>query len=311
MRWPASRNSHWQASGGVRDAADLAALAAVGVAAAVSGKALLEDRIDFEELRPFLPNASSPASTSATARSSRACGSAITASSVTSSSLPRAIATKARTSSCSTTSPRARKAARWIASGSTAWRAVLDIPFCVAGGIRSVADAEAVLECRRREDLRQLPCPGRPGPHRCAGSAIRLAMRGGGHRQPDDSGRLPRLSVHGRSRPLRAIRAATRSNGRARCRSAARARSCSTAWQATACAVATTSSSCSAVRAHLLRAAGRVRRRRRAAALPGGVRERGRRCHARRQRVPQRHDRHPRSEARAASRTASRCGHEP
>lgn len=51
----------WQASGGVRDAADLAALARTGVAAAVSGKALLEERIRPEELRPFLPDASSPA----------------------------------------------------------------------------------------------------------------------------------------------------------------------------------------------------------------------------------------------------------
>jgi phosphoribosylformimino-5-aminoimidazole carboxamide ribotide isomerase len=59
----------WQASGGVRDAADLTALAHSGVAAAVSGKALLEERIRSEELRPFLPNASSPASTSATVRS--------------------------------------------------------------------------------------------------------------------------------------------------------------------------------------------------------------------------------------------------
>jgi len=59
----------WQASGGVRDAADLAALDGIGMAAAVSGKALLEQRITSEELRPFLPNASSPASTSATARS--------------------------------------------------------------------------------------------------------------------------------------------------------------------------------------------------------------------------------------------------
>jgi phosphoribosylformimino-5-aminoimidazole carboxamide ribotide isomerase len=47
----------WQASGGVRDAADLAALAALGLTAAVSGKALLEERITLEELRPFLPNA--------------------------------------------------------------------------------------------------------------------------------------------------------------------------------------------------------------------------------------------------------------
>ena len=59
----------WQASGGVRDAADLTALACSGVAAAVSGKALLEERITPEELQPFLPDASFPASTSATARS--------------------------------------------------------------------------------------------------------------------------------------------------------------------------------------------------------------------------------------------------
>jgi phosphoribosylformimino-5-aminoimidazole carboxamide ribotide isomerase len=59
----------WQASGGVRDAADLAALARLGVAAAVSGKALLEQRITHEELRPFLPDASFPVSTSATAGS--------------------------------------------------------------------------------------------------------------------------------------------------------------------------------------------------------------------------------------------------
>ena len=59
----------WQASGGVREAADLAALARIGAAAAVSGKALLEERIKPEELRQFFPDASSPASTSATDRS--------------------------------------------------------------------------------------------------------------------------------------------------------------------------------------------------------------------------------------------------
>jgi phosphoribosylformimino-5-aminoimidazole carboxamide ribotide isomerase len=47
----------WQASGGVRDARDLAALAALGVAAAISGKALLEGRFTTEELQPFLPAA--------------------------------------------------------------------------------------------------------------------------------------------------------------------------------------------------------------------------------------------------------------
>lgn len=59
----------WQASGGVRDAADLAALARIGVAATVCGKALQEKRIAHQELQPFLPDASSPASTLNTARS--------------------------------------------------------------------------------------------------------------------------------------------------------------------------------------------------------------------------------------------------
>jgi phosphoribosylformimino-5-aminoimidazole carboxamide ribotide isomerase len=53
-RWP---DIAFQASGGVRDAADLEALAAAGVAAAVSGKALLEGRLKPEEFRPFLRGA--------------------------------------------------------------------------------------------------------------------------------------------------------------------------------------------------------------------------------------------------------------
>jgi phosphoribosylformimino-5-aminoimidazole carboxamide ribotide isomerase len=53
----------WQASGGVANASDLHKLRACGAAAAISGKALLENRISLEELKPFLPNASSPAST--------------------------------------------------------------------------------------------------------------------------------------------------------------------------------------------------------------------------------------------------------
>lgn len=47
----------WQASGGVRDAADLEKLASLGLDAAISGKALLEGRMTAEELRPFLPAA--------------------------------------------------------------------------------------------------------------------------------------------------------------------------------------------------------------------------------------------------------------
>lgn len=51
----------WQASGGVRDARDLWALAGLGLAAAVSGKALLEGHLSPQETRAFLPGASSPA----------------------------------------------------------------------------------------------------------------------------------------------------------------------------------------------------------------------------------------------------------
>jgi phosphoribosylformimino-5-aminoimidazole carboxamide ribotide isomerase len=46
----------WQASGGIRDARDLHALREAGVAAAISGRALLDDRISNEELQPFLPS---------------------------------------------------------------------------------------------------------------------------------------------------------------------------------------------------------------------------------------------------------------
>jgi phosphoribosylformimino-5-aminoimidazole carboxamide ribotide isomerase len=53
-RWPGIA---FQASGGVRDAGDLAELAATGVAATVSGKALLEGRLKPEEIRPFLRGA--------------------------------------------------------------------------------------------------------------------------------------------------------------------------------------------------------------------------------------------------------------
>lgn len=45
----------WQASGGVSSADDLRALAATGVAAVVSGRALLEGRLTAEELQPYLP----------------------------------------------------------------------------------------------------------------------------------------------------------------------------------------------------------------------------------------------------------------
>ncbi len=53
-RFPGVR---WQASGGVSSGADLRALADTGVAAVISGRALLEGRIPAKELEPFLQNA--------------------------------------------------------------------------------------------------------------------------------------------------------------------------------------------------------------------------------------------------------------
>jgi phosphoribosylformimino-5-aminoimidazole carboxamide ribotide isomerase len=53
-RFPSVR---WQASGGVAAARDLHELRACGVTAVISGKALLENKISAEELRPFLRNA--------------------------------------------------------------------------------------------------------------------------------------------------------------------------------------------------------------------------------------------------------------
>ncbi len=47
----------WQASGGISSATDLAKLAAMNLAAAISGKALLEGRITMEELQPYLRDA--------------------------------------------------------------------------------------------------------------------------------------------------------------------------------------------------------------------------------------------------------------
>lgn len=47
----------WQASGGVRAASDLAALDRLGLAAAISGKALIEERLDPRDLTAWLPGA--------------------------------------------------------------------------------------------------------------------------------------------------------------------------------------------------------------------------------------------------------------
>jgi phosphoribosylformimino-5-aminoimidazole carboxamide ribotide isomerase len=51
------RNVAWQASGGVSGSDDLHALASTGVAAVISGRALLENRLNPQDLAPFLPAA--------------------------------------------------------------------------------------------------------------------------------------------------------------------------------------------------------------------------------------------------------------
>ncbi len=54
MRYPQLR---WQASGGIAAIGDLHALASAGAAAAISGTALLEERLPTGELQPFLRDA--------------------------------------------------------------------------------------------------------------------------------------------------------------------------------------------------------------------------------------------------------------
>jgi phosphoribosylformimino-5-aminoimidazole carboxamide ribotide isomerase len=46
----------WQASGGIRSSSDLFGLSRTGVATAISGRALIEERIPANELRSYLPD---------------------------------------------------------------------------------------------------------------------------------------------------------------------------------------------------------------------------------------------------------------
>ena len=95
-----------------------------------------------------------------------------------------------------TASPEGRSVDRaWVARVAR----VLDIPFCVAGGIRSVEDAEAGAQCRRGKDLGELPGPDRSAAHRSLECALRRPVRRGRHRQPEHRRGLSGLSVHRRS----------------------------------------------------------------------------------------------------------------
>ena len=64
------------------------------------------------------------------------------------------------------------------------------IPFTIGGGVRSVEDAQAVLDAGRRQGVGEL---GRGGPARAdrrAGRGVRRAVRGAGHGRPARRRRL-------------------------------------------------------------------------------------------------------------------------
>ena len=89
--------------------------------------------------------------------------------------------------------------------GSSAWRGCIDIPFCVAGGIRSVEQARAVLHAGADKISVNSPALERPGADRRTGRGLRRAVRGGRHRQPARRRRrVARAPVHRRSRRRRA-----------------------------------------------------------------------------------------------------------
>ena len=94
-----------------------------------------------------------------------------------------------------TASPQARSVdRRWIERVAR----ILDIPFCVAGGIRSVADAEEVLASGAEKISVNSPALARSGAHRCAEPALRHAMCRGRNRQSNDRRRVSSPAIHRR-----------------------------------------------------------------------------------------------------------------
>ena len=108
---------------------------------------------------------------------------------------------------------------------------VLDIPFCVAGGIRSVADAEAVLNAGAEKV--SINSPALADPDLIDALSARFGSQcvvvGIDSQRTSDGYRVYQFT--GDPRAQRASRAATCSTGCAKSRSAAPARSCSTAWR--------------------------------------------------------------------------------
>ena len=116
------------------------------------------------------------------------------------------------------------------------------IPLTVGGGVRSIADVDALLRAGADKVSRQhrRDRPARAPRARQPGSSARSAWccrwTPGGSRRPADP---ERLRGHHARRP-HAAPASTRSSGRAAAPSSARARSCSTRWTPTAPRTAST-----------------------------------------------------------------------
>ena len=113
----------------------------------------------------------------------------------------------------------------------------LDIPFCVAGGIRSVAEAEEILAAGAEkisvnspalEDPELINALSERFGAQCVVVGIDSQTVNGEYRVQQYTGDLTRSAM---------LRAAP-SIGRSKCRSAAPVKSCSIAWRATACAAA-------------------------------------------------------------------------
>ncbi len=151
--------------------------------AAISGRALIEDRIPLRGDRAILARRIIPCLDvrdgqvvkGVRFRDHRVAGDIL--------ELAAATATRAPTSSCSTTSPRARKDGGSIAPGSAASRR------CSTSRSASRAASAASptpRRCspRRGKDLGQLAGPRAPGADRRARAPLRLAVRRGRHRQP-------------------------------------------------------------------------------------------------------------------------------
>ena len=127
----------------------------------------------------------------------------------------------------------------------TAWvrriAEVIDIPFAVAGGIRSRDEAAACLDAGADKISINSPAIERSGADRDAGPRLRQPVRRARRRQLCRRRRLLGQAIYRQRRSDPRHRPAGRSTGCARRRRAAPARSCSTACAMTACAPATTS----------------------------------------------------------------------